>query len=146
MLATHPTEVGFAEAYSLGWTSDPTGLLEFFAPDGSYTDVTMGTTYTGHDQIARFHRWMLKFAPDSVIEFRNPCAADGRLYLEWIWSGTFDGPLQLPTGRSIGATGLKFSVPGVAACLYRPDGKLLRHRDYWDLDTVLRQVDAPTPR
>src|ERR1700757_3163477 len=40
---THPTEFGFAEAYSLAWTSDPAALLEFFAPDGSYTDVAMGT-------------------------------------------------------------------------------------------------------
>ena len=142
---THPTEFGFAEAYSLAWTSDPAALLEFFAPDGSYTDVAMGTTYLGRDQIARFHRWMLKFAPDAVIEFSQPCAADGRLYLEWVWSGTFDGAIRLPDGRVIEATGLNFSVPGVAACRYGPDGKLVSHRDYWDLGTVLRQIDAKTP-
>jgi hypothetical protein len=56
----------------------------------------MDMTYTGHDEVARFHRWMLKFAPDSAIEFSDACAADGRLYLEWMWSGTFDGRPTAP--------------------------------------------------
>jgi hypothetical protein len=82
MTHPHPSDAGFADAYSLAWTSEPVQLLNFFAPDGSYTDVAMGVTYSGRDEIARFHRWMLKFAPDSVIEFGDGCAADGRLYLE----------------------------------------------------------------
>lgn len=143
MTMPHPAEVGFAEAYSHAWTSDPTQLLEFFAPDGSYTDVAMDATYTGREAVERFHRWMLKFAPDSVVEFSGPCAADGRLYLEWVWSGTFDGTLRLPDGKTLVATGKTFSVPGVAACRYGDDGKLLSHRDYWDFSTVLSQVKAP---
>lgn len=146
MTRPHPSDSDFARAYSRSWTSEPVELLDFFAPEGSYTDVAMGMTYTGRDEIARFHRWMLKFAPDSAIEFSGACAADGRLYLEWTWSGTFDGALRLANGSAIEATGLEFSVPGVAACRYQPDGKLLSHRDYWDLATVLRQVEAPKPR
>jgi hypothetical protein len=82
----------------------------------------------------------LKFAPDSAIEFSNACAGGGRLYLEWVWSGTFKGALRLPDGSLVQSTGGDFSVPGVAACRHAPDGKLLSHRDYWDLGTVLRQV------
>jgi hypothetical protein len=84
----------------------------FFAPTGSYTDVAMDSTYVGHDEIARFHRWMRKFAPDSVIEFSQQCASDGLLYLEWIWSGSFAGSLKLPGGNTFTATGQRFSVPG----------------------------------
>jgi steroid delta-isomerase-like uncharacterized protein len=138
----HPSETGFADAYSQAWTSEPVQLLDFFAPDGSYTDVAMGATYTGRDEILRFHRWMLKFAPDSVIEFSDACAADGRLYLEWVWSGTFEGALRLPDGSSVEATNANFSVRGVAACRYAANGELGSHRDYWDLSTVLRQVSA----
>ena len=43
----HPSETGFADAYSQAWTSEPVQLLDFFAPDGSYTDVAMGATYNG---------------------------------------------------------------------------------------------------
>jgi steroid delta-isomerase-like uncharacterized protein len=136
----HPSEAGFADAYSRAWTSEPVQLLDFFAPAGSYTDVAMGATYTGRDEIGRFHRWMSKFAPDSVIEFSDACASDGRLYLEWVWSGTFEGALRLPDGSLVEATNANFSVPGVAACRYVASGELTSHRDYWDLSTVLRQV------
>ena len=142
MTPSHPSDEDFAAAYSRAWTSDPVELLDFFAPDGSYTDVAIDATYNGRDEIARFHRWMLKFAPDSAIEFSNACAAGGRLYLEWVWSGTFDGALRLPDGSSVKSTGADFSVDGVAACRYATDGKLLSHRDYWDLNTMLRQLGA----
>jgi steroid delta-isomerase-like uncharacterized protein len=143
MTRPHPRDAGFAPAYSRAWTSEPAELLDFFAPNGTYTDVAMDATYTGRDEIARFHRWMLKFAPDSVIEFGYGCAADGRLYLEWVWSGTFEGALRLPDGSSVQSTGANFSVPGAAACRYAANGELLSHCDYWDLSTVLRQVGAP---
>jgi SnoaL-like domain len=139
----HPSAPGFADAYSRAWTSQPIELLNFFTPDGSYTDVAMGATYSGREEIARFHRWMLKFAPNSLIEFSDSCAVDGQLYLQWVWSGTFEGALRLPDGSSVRSTGANFSVPGVAACRYVPNGQLLSHRDYWDLGTVLRQVDTP---
>jgi steroid delta-isomerase-like uncharacterized protein len=139
-VTSHPSSPGFAAAYSRAWTSEPAQLLEFFEPDGSYTDVAFGATYNGRDEIARFHRWMLKFAPDSAIEFSNSCAADGRLYLEWVWSGTFEGALRLPDGSSVQSTGGNFSIPGVAACRYADTGELLSHRDYWDLSTLLRQI------
>lgn len=142
MTNPHPNDADFAAAYSVAWTSQPVQLPDFFAPDGSYTDVAMDTTYTGRDEIARFHRWMLKFAPDSAIEFSDACAANGRLYLQWVWSGTFDGVLRLPDGSSVKPTGATFSVPGVAACRYAANGELLSHRDYWDLTTVLKQVGA----
>jgi steroid delta-isomerase-like uncharacterized protein len=137
---THPSDPDFAAAYSRAWTSRPVELLEFFAPDGSYTDVAMDATYNGREEIARFHRWMLKFAPDSVVEFSDACAVDGQLYLQWVWSGTFEGVLRLPDGSSVKSTGAYFSVPGVAACRYAASGDLLSHRDYWDLTTLLRQV------
>ena len=142
MAHPRPIDADFAGAYSRAWTSQPLEVVEFFAPDGSYTDVAMGVTYDGRREIARFHRWMLKFAPDSVIEFSDACAVDGQLYLQWEWSGTFEGMLQLPDGSSVKPTGARFSVPGVAACRYGADDKLLSHRDYWDLSTVLRQAGA----
>ena len=144
-MTSHPSDPDFAAAYSRGWTSEPVELLDFFRPDGSYTDVAFGATYNGRDEIARFHRWMLKFAPDSVIEFSDACARDGRLYLQWVWSGTFEGALRLPDGSSVESTGANFSVPGVAACRYAADGKLISHRDYWELSTMLRQLGTPAP-
>jgi steroid delta-isomerase-like uncharacterized protein len=141
----HPTDTDlFAQAYSHAWTRDPEALLAFFADNGTYTDVAMGVTYTGHDEILRFHRWMLKFAPDSAIEFSAPAAQDGRLYLEWVWSGSFAGPLKLRDGRLIPATGAEFSIVGIGACRYREDGKLTSHRDFWDAAELVEQVASST--
>jgi steroid delta-isomerase-like uncharacterized protein len=141
----HPRDSdAFAQSYSQAWTRDPHALLTFFAENGTYTDVAMGSSYAGHDEIRRFHRWMLKFAPDSVIEFSAPAAQDGRLYLEWLWSGSFAGPLKLRDGRLIPATGAKFAIVGVGACRYREDGKLTSHRDFWDASELLEQVAPMT--
>jgi hypothetical protein len=102
------------------------------------------SSYAGHDEILRFHGWMLKFAPDSVIEFSAPAAQDGRLYLEWLWSGSFAGPLKLRDGRLVPATGAKFGIVGVGACRYREDGKLTSHRDFWDASEFLEHVAPMT--
>ena len=117
---SHPSDAGFADAYSRAWTSEPVQLLNFFAPDGTYTDVAMGATYTGRKEIARFHRWMLRFAPDSVIKFSDACAYDGQLYLQWVWSRTFEGALPLPDGSSVQPTGADFTVPGSPRAGTRP--------------------------
>ena len=130
----------FAAAYSAAWTNDPEGLLEFFEPTGTYTDVAMGNTYEGHDGILRFHRWMLKFAPDSVINFYNPAAHEGVLYLEWLWSGSFEGSLRLPDGTVIASNGQTFGVTGVGACRFGADGKLMSHRDFWDAGLLVAQL------
>jgi hypothetical protein len=89
---------------------------------------------------------MLKFAPDSVIDFYQPASHDGRLYLEWLWSGSFDGPLRLPNGTSIAASGKKFGVTGIAACQYGTDGKLTSHRDFWDIGQLLNQLGETIQR
>ena len=132
----------FAAAYSVAWTKDPVGLLDFFDPAGSYTDMAMGTTYEGHDGILRFHKWMLNFAPDSLIEFCAPAHRDGVVYLEWLWSGSFEGALRLADGSLVPSNGQKFTVPGVAACHSGPDGKLTSHRDFWDVSQMVMQLRA----
>ncbi len=136
----HPTDSEFARAYSDAWTNDSDRLLEFFTPDGAYTDVAMSTTYHGKDGILRFHRWMLKFAPDSEIEFYDAVAADGLTYLEWTWRGSVTGPLRLPTGALVDATGNTFSSTGIAACRYDDSGTLTSHRDFWDVGLLVAQL------
>jgi hypothetical protein len=104
--------------------------------------MAMGTTYTGHNGILRFHQWMLKFAPDSVIEFCAPALRDGVLYLEWLWGGSFEGALRLADGSLVPSNGQSFNVPGVAACHYGTDGKLTSHRDFWDVGQMVAQLRA----
>jgi steroid delta-isomerase-like uncharacterized protein len=138
----HPADPAFASAYGAAWTADPDALLSFFAPDGVYRDIALDGTYRGRDEIARFHRFMLVFAPDSHIEFGETWAGDGRLTSRWEWSGTVRGPLRLRSGELVDVAGARFSVPGVAVGTYGDDGLLTSHDDYWDLASVLHQVGA----
>ncbi|MCV7301314.1 nuclear transport factor 2 family protein [Mycobacterium barrassiae] len=115
-------------------------MIDFFAPDGSYTDVAMGATYVGKNEILRFHRWMLKFSPDSLIVFGDAAVQDGLAYMEWSWSGSITGPLRLPGGSYVDASGKKFDVTGVAQCRFNSDGKLTSHRDYWDIGLLVEQL------
>ncbi|MUL67870.1 hypothetical protein BOO86_25590 [Mycobacterium sp. CBMA 234] len=141
----HPTDEAYPAAYSEAWTNDPQGLLAFFADDGTYADIAMGTTYRGHDEILRFHRWMLKFAPDSVIEFTEPATQQGRIYMEWTWSGSFAGALRLRDGRRLEATGDRFSIVGIGSCRFGDDGKLTSHRDFWDAAELVEQLTSGRP-
>lgn len=142
-MTTHPSDPGFADAYGKAWSSDPDELLRYFASTGTYRDVALDGTYHGREQIGRFHRFMLSFAPDSLIEFGETWASAGRLTARWTWSGTVRGPLKLRSGKLVGLQGVRFSVPGVAACAYDDDGLLTVHDDFWDLATVLDQADVP---
>ncbi|ALL79726.1 hypothetical protein AD006_31820 (plasmid) [Pseudonocardia sp. EC080610-09] len=139
----HPADPGFAEAYGRAWSSDPEALLQFFAPAGIYRDIALDGTYHGREGVGRFHRFMLAFAPDSVIEFGDTWAADGRLTSHWIWSGTAGGPLKLRSGKLVDLKGKEFSVPGIAACAYDSDGLVTLHEDFWDLATVLDRAGIP---
>ncbi|MHA7664804.1 nuclear transport factor 2 family protein [Mycolicibacterium sp. HS_4_1] len=136
----HPADEDFPDAYGRAWSEDPELLPAFFAEDGIYTDVAMKGTYTGRQGIQRFHRWMLKFSPDSLIVFYAPAVQDGRAYYEWTWSGSISGPLLLPSGDSVDAAGRKFSSTGIAACQFDTDGKLTSHRDFWDVGLLVEQL------
>ncbi|KAA0120512.1 nuclear transport factor 2 family protein [Mycolicibacterium sp. P9-22] len=142
MLASlpHPADSEFPDEYGRVWTHDPELLPNFFTADGTYTDVAMRGTYTGREGIQRFHRWMLKFSPDSLIVFGEPAVQDGRAYYEWTWSGSINGPLRLPGGGSIDAAGRQFSATGIAACRYDESGLLTSHRDFWDVGLLAEQL------
>ncbi|KUI34206.1 nuclear transport factor 2 family protein [Mycobacterium sp. GA-2829] len=136
----HPAEPGFPEAYSQAWTHEPERLCDFFAEDGSYTDVAMRGTYRGRAEIQRFHRWMLKFSSDSLIVFTRPAVQDDRAYYEWTWSGSISGPLRLPGGATVDAAGHAFAVDGIATCRFDDNGKLTSHRDFWDISQLVEQL------
>lgn len=136
----HPAADDFAEAYGRAWTDDPDLLCTYFAEHGTYADVAMGGTYVGREEIRRFHRWMLRFSPDSLIVFSHPAVQDDRAYYEWTWSGSINGPLLLPSGDRVDAVGRHFSVTGIATCRFDPEGKLTSHHDYWDVGLLVEQL------
>lgn len=131
---------GFLEAWGHGWScGDPDVLLPLYRPDARYLDVSSGLTFTGHDEIRRFYRWMLAFAPDSTVAFDSAHGDGDGFAARWTWSGTASGRLKVDE-QIHPATGLHFSVPGVAFCALGHDGTIASHEDYYDMRAVLKQL------
>ncbi|WP_354702430.1 hypothetical protein DSM112329_02789 [Paraconexibacter sp. AEG42_29] len=130
----------YLEGWGSAW-SDPQrqGLLDFYAPDARYRDVGSDLTCDGHDQLARFHAFMLVFAPDSEIVFFDAYGNDEGFAALWDWSGTATASLRVKD-ELIPVTGERFSVRGVAHCTLTPEGLLASHADYYDMYDVIRQV------
>jgi hypothetical protein len=82
---------------------------------------------------------MLKFAPDSRIEFESAHGDDRGFAARWNWSGTASGPLRVGD-ETFDASSKPFSVPGVAYCTLAQDGTLASHEDYYDMHAVIRAV------
>ena len=133
------TDLGFIEAYGAAWDG-PDSLVSYFADSGVYTDVGGGVSAHGHDEIRRFVKGMLSFAPDSSVAFTSFLHADQFFVAEWVWSGTAAGPLVL-NGRRFEPFGHGFSVSGVAVCTVDEFGKLLSHKDYWDTSVLVQQLE-----
>jgi steroid delta-isomerase-like uncharacterized protein len=136
----------FLREWGTRWScGDPDELLPLYAPDARYADVASGTTYVGHDQIARFYRFMLQFAPDSKIEFDTEHGDRTGFAAHWIWSGTATGPLRL--GEDLfPAAGVPFSVPGIGYCTLDAHGLIASHEDYYDMFAIVRAIQRGANR
>ncbi|MGH8999572.1 MAG: nuclear transport factor 2 family protein [Acidimicrobiia bacterium] len=136
---------GFLKWWGHAWScGDPEELVPGYAPDGRYTDVSSNVTCVGHDQLRRFYRWMLSFAPDSEVIFGSAHGDAGGFAATWTWSGTASGPLQVDD-RTYQASGVRFVVPGVAFCTLAADGTMASHEDYWDRQGILTQLRLVEP-
>ena len=72
---------------------------------------------------------------DTLIESTASVAAEG------IYAGTHNGPLPLPDGSVLAATGREVSVPFVT--LFRVvDGEIVSHRPYWDVTDFFNQLSG----
>ncbi|MFH0917301.1 MAG: ester cyclase [bacterium] len=66
--------------------------------------------------------------------------ADGDYVVEnWIGTGTHDGPLAMPTGDSVPATGRTGTVPGSDTIEFK-DGKMIRVDVYFDRMSLLANL------
>jgi steroid delta-isomerase-like uncharacterized protein len=137
---------GFLDRWGNAWScGDPAVLLPFYAPEARYTDVGNNVTVHGHQEVERFYRWMLAFAPDSKIVFDAAHGDHRGFAARWTWSGTAAGRLKVDD-HLYDPTGAWFSVPGVAFCTLAGDGTIASHEDYYDLRAVLVQLNLlPTP-
>lgn len=131
----------FLERWGTAWSCGRPGeLLPMYADDALYVDQGSDVRFTGHDEIARFYRWMLAFSTDTDVAFTEATGDDRAFAARWTWSGTATGPLMVD-GTIHETSGARFSVPGVAYCTLNADGLIRSHIDFYDMRAVLKQLD-----
>lgn len=126
----------YFESLSAG---DLDAVLALVADDGDFR-TPMGAM-TGKDAIrsylAAFETAFPKadYAITELVESGNSVAAEGT------YTATHKGPLGLPDGSILAATGRSVTAPFVTMFTVR-DGLITSHRPYWDLAGFMAQLDA----
>jgi steroid delta-isomerase-like uncharacterized protein len=77
--------------------------------------------------------------PHNRFEVKNAVESGDQVVLEGDWVGTHKGPLPLPSGQSIPASGRAVRAPFATVFRVR-DGRIVSHRSYWDLAGFLTQL------
>jgi predicted ester cyclase len=63
--------------------------------------------------VKKFVKWVYTAYPDFKVEFKEPMKLKDRIVVQWIATGTNDGPLSenmLPTGKKVSFTGIAMSI------------------------------------
>jgi steroid delta-isomerase-like uncharacterized protein len=77
--------------------------------------------------------------PDLTFETVQTIAQGDYVVLNWICTGTHTGPMHLPTGETVPATGLKVTAPG-SVTIELKDGRIVREHSYFDDMGIMAQL------
>jgi steroid delta-isomerase-like uncharacterized protein len=82
--------------------------------------------------------------PDLHFEVTLTVAQGDHVVVNWVGSGTHNGPLGTSSGSAIEPTGKKATVPGSSTYQIK-DGKIARSATYWDMAGLLGQLGLLPP-
>jgi steroid delta-isomerase-like uncharacterized protein len=116
---------------------DVEGALACFAPAAEFASP-MGTLPFPDGARAYLQGFDRSFK-GARVEVTNAVESADQVALEAVWIGRHTGPLPLPDGRVLAATGREARAPFVGIFRVR-DGKIVAHRAYWDLAGFLAQL------
>jgi ketosteroid isomerase-like protein len=97
-------------------------------------------TFRGREEIEHYWRsFQVEPFSDSAATFTAKFEAGDIAVDEWIFSATHTGPLDVPGGDAIPATGRRVSLRGADVGVVR-DGAITEHRLYYDQAELLTQI------
>ncbi len=137
--------------FDLLWGKEMETLLALFADDIEYFIVPTGTLIKGKDQfrVGAQNHWSA--SPDRVKKLVNLFATDEFACLEYISGGTLTGQADFGDLK-IKPTGRKYELQCCFVFHFQPDGLIDRVREYFEMETVQRQIRpesvtaAPVPK
>ena len=93
----------------------------------------------GRDAIVAYWRTMTEAIPDATFTYRNRFEADDTAIDEGIFTGRNTGPIALPDGETLPATGRTVNIRGVDLAQVK-DGRIASYRLYFDQMEFLDQL------
>ena len=111
--------------------------VSLFAPGADFT--TPAGPVPAPEGIRQMLGGYAQAFPDNRFEVARAVVSGEDVVLEGFWIGKHTGPMALPNGHSIPATGRSVKIP--FATLFRVKaGKIASHRAYWDMAGFLGQL------
>ena len=119
------------EAFNIEGPSAVERIGELYAPDVLFQDPIQ--TVQGLGPFLDTNRRMMARARSLDVEVRDVFEADGQLFVSWRM-------------RYVPKIGLPIPIEGCSHCRVGSDGKIVYHRDYWDLlSSVLDGIPVVAP-
>lgn len=108
------------------------------------TDIPFGEVYRGPDGWRQQYNFWLSAFPDGEVEVTHVMATDRGVVVEYVGRGKHDGPLQAPGGE-VAPTGRR-TENRFCDIMEIEDGKIVRVRSYFDVQTLMRQLGLTPPQ
>ena len=124
----------YVERYNAG---DLDGVMELYAEDA--TQRMPDGTFEGRNRVR--DRLAQELSAFSGLAHRvvSYVEGDDAFADEWVFVGTHSGPVVLPDGTEVPATGKRVEVPGMEVVVMR-DGKIVANNLYYDNLAVAAQL------
>jgi steroid delta-isomerase-like uncharacterized protein len=133
------TALEIARAAITAWNAnDFSRLAQFYRPDITLVTPDGGEQRGSEQAGQRDEAFKLAF-PDATMEIQGGYEAADTAIVEWVFTGTNTGPLPLPGGATLPATGKRVAVRG-ADFVTVVDGAVASLRSYYDQVELLTQL------
>jgi len=126
------------KAYQIAEDKDLEGWAAAFTPEGTFTDMSIGVTWTGPAELPTQVENYARAFPDMHRELYRLYVSGNIVVVQLALQGTHLGPLHLPTG-TLPPTGKRMDAP-CCDVFELADGKIKRFDCYPEGSVILTQL------
>ena len=131
-------EQAVRRAYQIAEDKDLKGWAAAFTGDGTFTDFSIGVTWTGPDELPEQVENYARAFPDMHRELHQLYVSGNVVVVQLALQGTHLGPLHLPAG-TLPPTGKRMDAP-CCDVFELVDGKIKRFDCYPEGTVILTQL------
>ena len=126
------------KAYQIAEDKDLEGWAAAFTEDGTFTDMSIGVTWKGPDELPEQVENYARAFPDMHRELHRVYVSGNVVVVQLALQGTHLGPLQMP-GGTLRPTGKRMDAP-CCDVFELVDGKIKRFDCYPEGSVILTQL------